>query len=125
MDKFSEKNALYVITTYEQTPYFRTQIFFFMSQERSTLVATLTCVQRLSRIPLPDDEEFYGVHQYQNCAKPLYFPTNSVCQCNTDSKMCWHDPELLRTYLFLPDYDALLTHIQKYSTHFLQCDRDS
>ena len=39
--------------------------------------------------------------------------------------MCWHKPELLRTYLFLPDYDALLTHIQKYSTHFLQCDRDS
>ena len=46
----------------------------FMSRERSTLVATLTYVRTLSRIPLPNDEECYGVHQYQRLRKTLIFP---------------------------------------------------
>ena len=84
----------------------------FISRKRSTLVATLTYVHTLSRIPLPNDEEYYGVRQYQNCAKPSYFPSNSVCQHNQNSKMCQHDPEHIRIFLLLPDYDAPLTHIQ-------------
>ena len=40
----------------------------------STLVATLTYVPTLSRIPLPNDEEHYGVHQYQELRETLIFP---------------------------------------------------
>ena len=45
----------------------------------------------------------------KNYANPSYFPSNSVCQYNQNSKMCWHDPELIRIYVILPDYDAPLT----------------
>ena len=48
-----------------------------MSRERSTLVATPTYVPihtLLSRVPLPNDEEHYGVRQYQKLRKTLIFP---------------------------------------------------
>ena len=53
-----------------------------------------------------------GYTSNKNCAKPSYFPSNSVCQHNQNSKMCQHDPEHIRIFLLLPDYDAPLTHIQ-------------
>ena len=48
MDEFSEKNALYVITTYEQTPYFRTQIFFYVSRTKHFSCDTDVCTKIVS-----------------------------------------------------------------------------
>ena len=53
-----------------------------------------------------------GYTSTNNCAKPSCFPSNSICQHNQNSEMCWHDPEHIRIYLLFPDYDAPLIHIQ-------------
>ena len=63
-----------------------------------------------------------GYTSTDNYTKPSYFRTNSVCQHNQNSKMCWHEPEQIRIFLLLPGYDAPLTHIQStvlYSFHTL------
>ena len=40
-----------------------------------------------------------GYTSTDNYTKPSYFRTNSVCQHNQNSKMCWHDPEhMTETY---------------------------
>ena len=65
--------------------------YLFMSRERSTLVATPTYVPihtLLFRVPLPMMKSTMGYTSNNNCAKPSYFPSNSVCQCNQNSKMC-------------------------------------
>ena len=70
----------------------------FMSREQSTLVATLTYVRTLSRIPLPDDEERYGVHQYQRLRKTLMFPKQFYLPTQSELQMCWHDLEHIRIW---------------------------
>ena len=44
-----------------------------------------------------------GYASIKSCEKPSYFPSNSVCQYNQNSKMCWHDTELIIIHLLLPD----------------------
>ena len=40
-----------------------------------------------------------GYTSTNNYVKPSYFPSNSICQHNQNSKMCWHDPEhMTETY---------------------------
>ena len=65
--------------------------YLFISRERSILVATPTYVPihtLLFRVPLPMMKSTMGYTSNNNCAKPSYFPSNSVCQCNQNSKMC-------------------------------------
>ena len=52
----------------------KTNTFLCLEKEQSTSVATPLYVHTLSRVPLPNDEEHYGVRQYQKLQKTLIFP---------------------------------------------------
>ena len=65
MDEFSEKNALRVTTTCEQTPYFRKQIPFYVSRTKYFSCDTDVCTHTYLIVSgtFTNDEEHYGVHQ--------------------------------------------------------------
>ena len=87
----------------------KTNTFLCLEKEQSTLVVTPMYANALSGVSIVQYlyqmmKNTMGYASIKNCEKPSYFPGNSVCQYNQDSKMCWHNTELIRMCLLLPDY---------------------
>ena len=115
LDEFSEKNALCVTTHASKHHNSEIQIPFYVSRTKyfscDTDLCTSMYVHCLGYL-YQTMKSAMGYTSTDNYEKPSYFPNNSVCQHNQNSKMCWHEPEQIRIFLLLPGYDAPLTHIQ-------------